>query len=83
MTCRVGIPLLEGGEAVTHPYWHLEAQVDLRERLAVRRQQRAYLARYGRLSLTDDQVTVQELDAYVRAISAIVREENGPTENVT
>lgn len=41
----------------------------------------AYLARYGKQPLTVvGEMTVSELVTFVRAISAIVREENTPKE---
>jgi hypothetical protein len=64
------------GEDGIHPTWHLQAAMNLKESIAMRAQQRAYLARYGRQDYFDQSCSLPELDEAVRAISAVVRQEN-------
>lgn len=58
-----------------HPTWHLEADVDFDEIIASRPKQHAYLARYGRQSMSED-LPLMELQRRVRLISEIVAREN-------
>jgi hypothetical protein len=59
-----------------HPFWHLAVEMDLKERIANRKVQRAYLARYGRQDFFDYTRTTPEQDAAMKAISQIVKQEN-------
>ena len=63
----------------TASYWHLIADYDWRELRAFRRQQFAYLARYGRQDvLAWREVPVTILNEAYRALGALVSEENDP-----
>lgn len=65
---------LPDGEGIS-PIWHLQTEINLREHILDRPRQRAYLARYGRQDFFQDR-TVLELEGAVRAVAAIVNEEN-------
>lgn len=58
-----------------NPIWHLQAELELREIILDRPKQRAYLARYGRQDFFQER-TIPELEAAVKAVAAIVSEEN-------
>jgi hypothetical protein len=58
-----------------HPFWHLGQKIDLKAKILARADQRAYLARYGRQDFFADR-TIVEIESAVRAISALVGEEN-------
>lgn len=58
------------------PYWHLRVDLNLRERVLARKEQRAYLARYGRQDMFRRDLSVLDLDAAVAAVSKIVEKEN-------
>jgi hypothetical protein len=60
----------------SHPFWHLVTEIDLRERIRTRREQKAYLARAGKVDFFNRDVSVVELDAAVWAISKMVERDN-------
>lgn len=62
-----------------HPAWHATVEIDLRERILLRPQQRAYLARYARQDMWRADVSIPEIDLAVRKVSAVVSQENEVT----
>ena len=61
---------------MVHPYWHLEAHIDLEAMMLQRPEQRAYLARYGRQAYFDTGRSIPEIEEAVAAIASVVRAEN-------
>lgn len=58
-----------------HPYWYLFQEIDLKEMILARPQQRAFLARYGRQDFYEKR-SIPELRAAVHALSEVVNQEN-------
>ncbi len=60
--------------------WHLFFEIDLKERIKIRAQQKAFLARYGRIPWHAwEGRTVLELNATMRAIGEVIEREGAST----
>lgn len=63
--------------------WHLGIEIDLRERILSRPEQKAYLARYGRIPWHAwEGRTVAELAQAINAVSKVVERENAADEQM-
>lgn len=61
--------------------WHLGVEIDLRDRILSRAEQKAYLARYGRIPWHAwEGRTVAELAEAINAVSKVVERENAADE---